>query len=54
MCKKDDRSLHQDSIKVPHFYCKQSCRFIFRHLSLKKRLKRYITGYIADVRAVIS
>ena len=38
----------QSSIKVPHFYCKQRSRFTFRHLTLMKSLKRFITEYIPD------
>ena len=54
MCKKDDYPSHQSSIKVPHFHCKQGSRFIFRHLTLKKSLKRFITEYIPKVRTIIS
>ena len=54
MCKKDDRSLHQNSVTVPHFYWKQKTRFIFRHLDLKKGLKRFIKEHIPDVRTIIS
>ena len=39
---------------VPHFYCKQMSRFVFRHLTLTKSLKRFITEYIPDVRTIIS
>ena len=39
MCEKDDRSSHQNSVKVPHFYCVQRNKFVFRHLLLKKSFK---------------
>ena len=41
--KKDDRSSHQNSVKVPHFYCKQRNRFVFQHLTLKKSLESFVT-----------
>ena len=43
ICKNKNWSPHQNSIKIPHFYCKQKSRFIFRHLILKKSLKMFIT-----------
>ena len=54
MCKKDEYPLRQSRIKVPHFYCKQRSRFIFRHLTLKKSFERFITEYIPAVRTIIS
>ena len=36
------------------FYCKQTSRFILRHLTLKKSLKGFITEYIPDFRFSIS
>ena len=46
--KNNDWSFHQNSIKIPHFYCKKRSRFIFWHLTLKKSLKRFYTKYIPD------
>ena len=54
MFKADDCSSHQNNIKVPHFYCEQRSRFIFRRSTLKKSLKSFITEYITDVRTIIS
>ena len=54
MCKKDEYPLRESSIKLPHFYCKRTSRFIFIHLMLKKSFKRFITEYISDVRTIIS
>ena len=54
LCTKDDNLLCQSNIQVPHFYCQQSSRFIFRHLMLKKSFKRLITEYIPDDRTIIS
>ena len=53
ICKKDDRSSHQNNINFPHFYCKQRRRLILRHLILKKKL-RFLTEYIPDVRTILS
>ena len=36
------------------FYCKQSNRLVFRHLTLKKSLGRLITEHIPDVITIIS
>ena len=52
--KKDNQLSHENSIKDPHFYCKQKSRFILRHLTHKKNLKRFITECIPDVRATLS
>ena len=52
--KKDNQLSHESSIKDPHFYCKQKSRFILRHLTHKKNLKRFITECIPDVRATLS
>ena len=51
MCKKDDRPPHQKS-KV--FYCKQSSRFIFKQLTLKKNIETFVTEYIPNVKFIIS
>ena len=53
MCKKDDRLSHENNMKVLYFYCNQSSRFIFVHLILLKRVKRFITEYILDIRTII-
>ena len=53
ICKKDDSLSHQNSIKVQYFYCKQRSKFIFRHLALKKHVKRFITEHILIVRTII-
>ena len=52
--KKDDRWLHLNGIKVPHFHCKQRSGFIFRNLVLKKGLESFVTEYMPDVRTIIS
>ena len=54
ICKSNDWLLHQNSTKIPHFHGKQMSRLIFRHLTLKKSLKMFITEYIPDVRTIIS
>ena len=48
--KNSDWSLHQNSLEITDFYCKQNSRFIFRHLMLKS-LKKFVTKYIPDVRS---
>ena len=53
MCKKDDRLSHENNMKVLYFYCNQSSRLIFVHLILQKRVKRFITEYILDIRTII-
>ena len=54
MSKIDDRLSHQNSIKVPHFYCKQRSSFIFRCMRLKKSLEKFVTEDIPDVRTITS
>ena len=51
MCKKDDRPPHQKS-RV--FYCKQSSRFIFKQLTLKKSIETFVTEYVPNVKFIIS
>ena len=41
-------------IKREGFLLRQGSTFIFRHLTLKKSLKRFMTEYIPDVRFFIS
>ena len=53
MCKKDDSLSHENNIKVLYFYCNQSSRFIFVHLILRKRVLRFITEYIPDIRTIL-
>ena len=53
MSKKGDRLSHENNMKVLYFYCNQSSRFIFVHLILQKRVKRFITEYILDMRTII-
>ena len=53
ICKKDDRLSHENNMKVLYFYCNQSSRLIFVQLILQKRMKRFITEYILDIRTII-
>ena len=52
MCKKDGRLSHENNMKVLYFYFNQSGRFIFVNLILQKRVKRFITEYIPDIRTI--
>ena len=51
MCKKNDMSSHENSIKSHFLFLLQSSGFMFRHLTL---VKMFITEYLPDVRTVIS
>ena len=53
MCKKDGRLSHENNMKVLYFYFNQSGRFIFVNLILQKRVKRFITEYIPDIRTIV-
>ena len=46
MCKKEDKTQHQKSRFI--LVCK-GVGLSFRHLTLKKSLKRFITKHISDV-----
>ena len=50
VCKK----MTERRIKRVGFYRKQRNMFIFKHLTLKKSLRRFITEHIPDVRIIIS
>ena len=50
VCKK----ITECRIKRVGFYCKQRNMFIFKHLTPKKSLRRFITEHIPDVRIIIS
>ena len=52
MSKKDDSLSHQNSINVPHFIASKRIG-LFRHWTLRKSFKRFITEYIPDARTVI-
>ena len=55
MCKKDNRSSHQNSIKFHIFIANRAVGFSLDICCLGKALfKRFITEHIPDVRTIIS